>query len=287
MSFLAIIVALVLVQAWGSGGRVHRDEWFYNWQSRVASMGLMAPLTLALAVLAPVVLAEILLDALHPVLFGLLWIGLAVLLLLYSFGRRDFHQLMERYRHQCRSGDFEGALLTTFSELGWASPKDDPGSAEQVNTLVQRSFAYEGYQRWFAVLFYFAVLGPAGALAYRLLQLGRHRFEPEITEQCLFLLDWVPARLLAVTFVVTGDFVNSRDKLLDSIFDPSQHASQLLYRVGTSALGEMTSPQEAADADPQLAFGAQAAVQNRELGSLLQRSAVCWVAVLALLVLFF
>ena len=282
MSFLAVIIALVLVQAWGSGNRVQHDDWFRGWQSRVAAMGLMPWLKLALVVLAPVALAEIVLDALHPVLFGLLWIALAVWLLLYSFGRRDFHQLMERYRHQCNNGDFEGAYLTTLSDLGWATPDDNPGTAEQVNSLVQRGFAYEGYQRWFAVLFYFLLLGPAGALAYRLLQLCRYRFEPDLIERCLFLLDWVPARLLAMAFSLTGDFVASRNKLLDALLEPSLTAAQVLYNVGISALG--TTPSSTA---PALEFGAQAAAQNRELDGLLQRSAVCWVAVLSLLVLFF
>ena len=93
-----------------------------------------------------------------------------------SFGRGDFQELLERYRSQCAHGDFEGAFLTTLSELDWATARDDPGSPKEVHALVQRGFTYDGYQRLFAVLFYFVLLGPAAALAYRLLQLGRHHF---------------------------------------------------------------------------------------------------------------
>lgn len=282
MAFLAIIIALVLVQVWGSGSRVHHDDWFRGWQQRVAAWNVAPTIKLALLLLVPAVAVEIVLDALDPVLFGLLWIALAVVLLLYSFGRRDFHELMERYRGQCRSGDFEGAYLTTLSELGWATLQDNPVSPREVHALVQRGFLYEGFQRWFAVLFYFVVLGPAGALAYRLLQMCRDNFEPALTERCLFLLDWVPARLLAIAFALTGDFVGSRDKLLDSLFDTSVNIAQLLHKVGTAALGG-----ELPESEDALAYGQDAATQNRETGALLSRSAVCWVAVISLLVLLF
>ena len=281
MSFLAIIIALLLVQAWGSGNRVQHDAWFSNWQSRVAAMGLLPKVSLGLVILVPVALAQVLLVSLEPLLFGLLWIALAVLLLLYSFGRRDFHELMERYQGQSGNADFEGAFLTTLAELGWASSDDDPGSPAEVHALVQRGFSYEGYQRWFAVLFYFALLGPAGALAYRLLQLCREDFETQLTRRCLFIADWVPARLLAASFALTGDFVGSRDKLLDALMDSSVDAGQMLYTVAMAALAPVPSGAGVAEG-----FGDQAARQNRELAGLLRRSAACWIAVLSLLVLF-
>jgi AmpE protein len=284
MTFLAIIIALVLMQVWGSGSRVHRDDWFLDWQSRAANWSAGPQVKLALVVLLPVVLAQVILGVLVPFLFGLLWIAMAVVLLLYSFGRRDFHDLMRHYREQCRSADFEGAYLSTLPELGWATSQDDPVSPREVHALVQRGFIYEGYQRWFAVLFYFVLLGPAGALAYRLLQLCRHDFEAEHTERWIFLTDWIPARLLAAAFTLTGDFVGSRDKLLDGLADTSVQSSQLLYTVGTAALGNVRveSPDDLPD---DLAFGQAAAVQNKETDSLLLRSAAAWVAVLSVAVL--
>lgn len=280
MSFLAIIIALLLLQAWGSGSRVQQDDWFRGWQSRVAAIGLMPPVALALVILVPVVIAQLLLNVLHPLLFGLLWIALAALLLLYAFGRGDFQELMERYQGQSRHGDFEGAYLTTLAELGWATGEDDPVSPREVSALVQRGFAYEGYQRWFAVLFYFVLLGPAGALAYRLLQLSRATADASLFRRCIYIADWLPARLLASTFALTGDFVGSREKLVDALLNASADAGDMLYDVAMSALG-----QGSGDPGPDESFGERAAAQNRELGSLLRRSAACWLAVLSLLVL--
>ncbi|MEH6636405.1 MAG: regulatory signaling modulator protein AmpE [Halioglobus sp.] len=279
MSFLAIIVALVLVQIWGSGSRVQHDKWFRGWQQRVGSWGVGPPVKLALVILLPAVLVQIILNIVQPALFGLLWIAMAAALLLYSFGRRDFHNLLEHYRQQCRSGDFEGAYLGTLSELGWITVRDDPVSPQEVHAMVQRGFLYEGYQRWFAVLFYFLLLGPAGALAYRLLQMCQHDFETEFAKRCIFVIDWVPARLVAAAFALTGNFVGSRDELLGGLLDTSVDASELLYTVGTAALGSVSE-----DSLDELAFGRAAAEENQEIGSLLSRSAVAWVGVIAIAV---
>jgi len=280
MTFLALILALALMQAWGSGNRVQHDGWFHSLQARVAGWGLPPGIRLAVVILLPVLLAQLLLNALEPVMFGLLWIAMATLLLLYAMGRRDFHELLERYRGQCHREDFEGAYLTTLSELGWAEESDDPVSAQQVHALVQRGFLYEGFQRWFAVMFYFVLLGPAGALAYRLLHLCRHRFEAELVERCLYLADWVPVRLLAAAFSLAGDFVASRDQLLHAVIDRTLAAPQLLQSVSLAALGgDAHAPAEGQ------AFGEFAAAQNKEIASLLYRSAACWVVVIALLVL--
>ena len=282
MSFLAIIIALALVQVWGSGGPAHHDSWFRGWQARVGRWGLAPALELAALVLLPVLLAQFVLNVLESLLFGLLWIGAACGLLLYSFGRGDFQALQQRYRSQCHSGDFEAAYLTACTEFSWEPEEDGPVSPAQVHVMVQRQLLYEGFQRWFAVIFYFLALGPAGALAYRLLHLAQDHSGSALVKQCLFLADWVPARLLAASFAITGDFVGSLDQLMAVLRQGSLPAQEVLYRVAEPALGvDAFGLQE-----EESVFGEYASTQNREYVSLLSRCAVGWIAVIALTVLF-
>jgi len=278
MSFLAIIFALGLVQLWGSADRLHRDDWFSHWRGRATAWQVPPWLALVVVLAVPVGAAALVLDVVRPLLFGLLWIALATALLLYAFGRGDFHGMMAHYRGQCHSGDFEGAYLTARTRFGWEVAGEEPDSPPEAHAFMQRGFTYEALQRWFAVIFYFALLGPAAALAYRLLQLCREGPAPALVERCLFIADWVPARLLALTFAVTGDFTRSRSPLATALGNPSADAAALLAAVSTAALGP-----QAGDAG-RVPFGEQASEQNRELGALLSRSAVCWVLVLSLLV---
>lgn len=283
MTFLAIILAVLLLQVWGTAERVHHDHWFDSWHRRVGSWGLGPGLSLLLTVLVPVAVLQLLLDALAPVLFGLGWLVCAILILLYSFGRGDFQASMAQYRGHAYAGDFEAAYLDACEKFGWELSGESPDDAPAVHALVQRAFLYEGFQRWFAVLFYFALLGPAGALLYRLSQLCRDNTKSGFVGSWLFLWEWVPARLLAATFALTGNFISSREKLLAALQDSAADAAAVLFPVGMAALG----PHAPGSQEDDTLFGPEAAGQNREMDALLSRSAVCWIVVLSLLVLLF
>jgi AmpE protein len=279
VNFLALVITLLLRQFWGSGTRVQQDDWFRRWQGQVSGWNLGPVGQLVATIMPALAVAHLMLNALEPVLFGLVWIALAVVLLLYAMGRGDFQQQMARYRHQCIAGDFEGAYLGTLPELGSTNGADNPQSLEAVHALVQRGFFYEGYQRWFPVLFYFALLGPVAALAYRLLQLYQHNDESLLCGRLIFCLDWLPARLLAATFTLVGDFVGSRDTLFHALGDSAAEPGQFLYAVGSKALGD-TSLADSNGRSP----GEVAADQNEDVEKLLSRSAVCWVALISLIV---
>tara|TARA_R110000823_G_scaffold91174_5_gene201155 strand:+ start:2549 stop:3391 length:843 start_codon:yes stop_codon:yes gene_type:complete len=278
MSFLSLVLGLVLLQVWGSGGPVQRDGVFFRWQSRVSSWGLSGALGLALVVLVPSLLASWLLDVVDNVLFGLVWIALATGLLLYSFGRRDFDELVARYRHALSVGDLEGAWRALSRELQCGFDPA-PDSSTAVHSRLLQGFFYEACQRWFAVVLYFLLLGPAGALAYRLLQLCRYQFESSLVERCLFFADWLPSRLLASTFTLTGNFVRCREVLVDALRDVSLPADELLTRVGVAALADDSAVRSEAEPGP------AASAQIASMRSLLSRSAASWVALIALLVL--
>jgi len=279
VSFLAAVIALGLMQLWGSGGPVQRDAWFRRWCAQVAATGMGSGAALLASVAAPVVLAALVLDGLSSVLFGLPWIAAAAVLLLYAFGRRDLDELMARYRNYCRGGDFQAAWLAIGSELERGPPGEPPAGVHEAHARMQRAFLYEACQRWFAVLLYFLLLGPAGALAYRLLHLAAPG-AGESAGRALYYADWLPGRLLAATFTLTGDFVRSREAFAGTLRQASMDTSTALGTVAAAALD--TAPDAGLGGE---ALAAAAERDNAALADLLRRSAVCWVAALCVLVL--
>ena len=278
MTFLTLILALLLLYVWGSGGPVQRDHLFYRWQSRVAAWNVSPAVGLALVVLLPALLAGWLLEVVDNLLFGLVWIVAATGLLLYSFGRRDFDELVARYRHYLAAADYQGAWMALSRDLvcGFESAPESPADMHQ---RLLRALLYEACQRWFAVLLYFLLFGPAGALAYRLLQLCRYQFAAPLVERWLFFADWLPSRLLAATFMLAGNFVLSRNVLRDALRETALPADVVLARVGSAAVTEDAPVAEESD------FGQAASEHIAALRSLLSRSAACWIAVIALWVL--
>ena len=159
MSFLALIIAVTLLQVWGIPNASRHDNWFHYWTGKVLGSGLAGWPAFALLVVVPVAAAVLLLDVLEPLLFGVFWIAAAAALLLYSFGRSDFATLIERYRAYCISGDFEAAWLYLKNELPGLDESDDVPDAQALHQRVTGELVYEGYQRWFGVIFYFLLLG--------------------------------------------------------------------------------------------------------------------------------
>ena len=276
MTFLALIIAIVLERLTPLEDWLLHDGWYRRWQGQLAALGLGGTWQVVIAVLLPVIAASLVLDVLRPLLFGLAWIGAAVVILLYSLGRSNLGAQQERYRSQCRRGDFEAAWLAASAEYDWFRCEEQLDSGS-MHKRAQQGFLYEAYQRWFAVLFYFLVLGPVGALAYRLIHLScngdAHR------QQLLFYADWVPVRLLAAAFTLTGNFVASADELWDALRAPGMPSTDVLYTVAIAATGEDRIPQ----AEDELS-GQRAAAQNEIFAGLVRRASVCWVALIAALV---
>lgn len=277
MIFLALILALLLAFAWDFGPALHRDAWFERWCSQLASLGLGPVPVVLLSVLVPCALVQLALNALQPLLFGAAWIAAAAGLLLYSFGRGNIGAELEKYRSQCRREDFEAAYLYGVAELRWFNGDAARSAlgADEVHRAMQRGFLYQAHQRWFAILFYFLLLGPVGALAYRLLQLA----PADKSSRLLRWADWVPARLLAASFTLTGNFVESADELLAGILGGKMGVRELLYSVAMAATGEDKK------VAPESGFGLYAARQNELFAALVRRSSVAWVLLVSLGVL--
>ena len=171
MKFLALLIALGLFLYWPPVQWLQRDAWLQQLGRRLADTGWRAELQVGLIVLLPVLLLYGLQQLLADLALGLPALALAVLVLLYSFGRGDFAALLEQYRHHCQHSDMEGTRQFALDSFGRAGAARDLDNPEQLHRWVKERICYLGYQGRFAVVFYFVLLGPPAALAYRLLQL--------------------------------------------------------------------------------------------------------------------
>ncbi len=277
MIFLALVLALLLAWFWQRPLPLHSDAWFERWRNAVADFTASPAAELALVVLLPAIAASMVLGIVEDWLFGLPWIALAALLTVYSFGRTDVAGAMARYRGALQAADFDAILATLRPPEEGEAPL--ALSPQEVHGLARRGYFYAAFEGWFAVVFWLLLLGPSAALLYRLLHLAREGDTGEVARSWLFYVDWLPSRVLAATFSVTGDFVRSRDELLDVVTDAEREADEVLTHVGVAALGIAPEPAESASA-----FGAQAARECAETESLLSRTATAWVAAVAILV---
>jgi len=287
VKFIALLIVLALMQYWGSSQYLHRDQWYQSLWGKLAGLRLPSELKLLLAVVVPALLVAWLLSVSEHWLFGIFGLALNVLLLLYCLGRKDYAGILNHYREQCRDGDFEAAFLLARQEFPQA-PTELPDDAEHLHRRMKQCLAYMGFERWFAVIFYFALLGAPGALLYRLLHLSIESCEePEmkrLQQRVLHVLDWLPARLLVLAFALTGDYMGSREQVTSSVQNLRVSAAETISDAAHAALGlKSTVFSDNGDVE---AFSQVSDWEIGQLQGLLARSAVAWVLAIALLIVF-
>lgn len=96
----------------------------------------------------------------------------------------------------------------------WEGAETDHYNATQIASVCIETTLKRAHQGMFAPVFWFALLGPAGALLYRLAHIlqtewanpSHHNDFYQFSQRAFYYLDWLPARVTAACFAVVGDF---------------------------------------------------------------------------------
>ncbi|QXI12846.1 regulatory signaling modulator protein AmpE [Pseudomonas zeae] len=273
MSFLVLLLALWIEKFSALRHRVQRDGGWIRELNKLETSTRLARqpwLVLTILVLLPVALLALLLLVLEPVAYGLLALPVHLLVVIYSLGRGDLLGGLGPFRDAWRREDLQAAAHVAKRDLDICAD-----SGEQLLESVQGHLLWQAYQSFFAVIFWYFVLGPVAALAYRLLALAQeHGQNPALVERAAQLrhaFDWLPVRLLAASLALVGNFVAVSRVMLHELLNWNISAAQLINRVGLAA-GEIPPPVVGPDGINTLDC----------LWELLLRAAVLWYAGFAL-----
>lgn len=245
MTLIAILASLLLERLLDHVQDLRRYERFEDyvewlrqrlrgdpWEGRLGVLVLLAPL---------VIVTLLVQGLLHGLLFGLLSLLFAVAVLLFCLGPRDLGQELAQYREAYVSGNDELATRLARTLLGHEAPQDRDAQAQAVTQAV----LVQSNVRIFGVLFWFAVLGPMGAVLYRAVTQLRRQCQQDQDEfawsarQLGEIMDWLPARLTALGFALIGDFEGSVARWRELGADADQWlvpAEAVLSAAGAGAL---------------------------------------------------
>jgi adenosylcobinamide-phosphate synthase len=248
MTLFAILLALAIDQAKPlSAERV--DAWLHAYGSQLEArfnagerrQGIAAWLV---GVAAPVALVFVLQVSLDYFEHELLLLVLGVGTLHLTMGFRQFSHFFTDIHLALRMGELDRARQLLAAWRGSAA--DDLGSNEVARLAIEQALI-SSQRHVFAPLFWFVVLGPAGALLYRLsfsLQRqwgGRRDVEfgkfGIFAAQAFAAIDWLPARATALTFAVVGDFEDAIYCWRNQARRWPDAATGILLASGAGALG--------------------------------------------------
>ena len=149
----------------------------------------------------------------------------------------DFIDAQER-DDKVRSNLFAGKLCE-------CEPSESP--SERIHQ-VSNAIMFQANQRIFAVVLWFLILGPLGAVLYRLTR-HLHNYDIDAEEsgifkdgarKLLYILDWLPARATDLSYAIAGDFEHTlsswnkwKEEKSETTFEETR---ELLIQAGNGAL---------------------------------------------------
>ncbi len=284
MTLIAILAGLLLERMLEHVQHLRRYERYHDyvvwmrehlrgerWQGRLGVLALLTPLLLVTAWLQ---------TGLDGALFGLLGLVFAITVLVFCLGPCDLGLELTEYRAALTADNDELATRLARALLGTEPPDDMDAQARAVTHAVLT----QANGRIFGVLFWFAMLGPFGAVLYRAVaELCRllvltHDDYAWAARRLGKILDWPPARLTAFGYALSGDFEAAVLRWRNLHADAAHwglSADDILIATGTGALD--------LDADSRDNFTWDQVLQSAM--SLVWRTLVMWVFVIALLTL--
>ena len=272
MSFVVLLLAILVEKLSGVRQRLQRDGgWLRELHKLEASPRLANKpwWVLIILIALPAAVLALLLVVLHPVAYGLLALPIHLLVVIYSLGRGDLLAGLGPFRDAWRRGDLQAATHVAERDLSITAD-----SGEQLLEKVQGHLLWQAYQSFFAVIFWYFLLGPVVVLSYRLLALAaEHSQNPalvERAEQLRHAFDWLPVRLLAASFALVGNFAAVSRVMLHELLSWDISAAQLIDKAGCAA-AEIPAPQA----------GPEGVSSLDTLWALLLRAAVLWYACFA------
>ncbi|HUU71874.1 MAG TPA: CobD/CbiB family protein [Burkholderiales bacterium] len=304
MNLISLVLALLIEQLrpLPSGNVVHSSLSQYissvarQFNSGERRQGVMAWLVAVL----PWVLGIALLHSLLDYIGALLELAFNVAVLYFLIGFRQFGSGFNSVLEALRNDDANAARQALAD---WRNqPADELESAEVAKLAIEDGLI--GAQRHlFGVIFWFVVLpGPVGAVLYFLsamlverwgLRQGEEYIEfGRFARQAFEVLDWIPARLTAITFAIVGNFedaVYCWRTQSNAWGDPGQGA---VLSAGAGALGvrlgDAIHENGTVVFRPELGLGDAANADNMASAiDLVRRSVLIWLFLIALVTMAF
>ena len=222
MSFFSILLALIAEQ--------YRPVTANHWVRRMSAGWLdwiakefgakreqgASPVGARMACLIAFILPTLIVFGLHiafMVTYPILAFLLNVLIAYFFFGFRQFSHSFTVVHIAIQNHDLPAARQALAD---WCGPELDTSNLSEVEVI---SFALEraiigAHRHVLGVLFWFLLpIGPAGVLLYRFADTASQRWTQmgdfhlsQAARHFFYVLDWVPARMTAMTFAIVGNF---------------------------------------------------------------------------------
>lgn len=313
MNFVIILISIALERFINCGRYFARFAWFDAYLKRLHSLTSKTNLWqgvigFLIALLPPVIIVAIVYFLFSQILYGLIGYLIALAVLIYCLGPEDIFAKFQAYLTINKVTPVDAASTATKSkakaETEPATKTDEsqksqgdnldltpiehliidkPEHASELKRSITSSIFFNYNQAIFAVAFWFVVLGPIGAVLYRITALikqaafksGSHHAQLAQPAKCfLDILDWIPVRLLGLGYALVGDFSACFNFWLRHVLTSIKMNKEFIIRSGLVALDVDATDASTATLN-----------ENRSALELVERTTILYLVVFALIIL--
>jgi len=275
MALISIILGLFLDRTFRHLHDLRDMTWFEFYAQAIQRFTgkRVPPLQFILILALPVLLLLGIQILLHDFLFNIPAFVFGVVIFIYCLGPVCLSTEIEAYIQARTMGDEDEAL----HYAGTITDSAASASLDQQTSDVTRAILHIANERIFATIFWFIILGPFGCMLYRLISELSKQIEfnelAEFSEFIHSIMAWIPARMLAAGYALTGNFDDAyhgyKDRAHSSDF--SQSNAEVLISTGLGAMHNLEMENELASI-----YAAQA---------LVMRAVIAWIGILAVMTL--
>ncbi len=285
MSLISILISLAIESYWDKVDSLRQYDWFdnyCNWMSgKLAGQPFMETPFGVLAVVMPIVLAVWLVDYM---LGGVLWLFgfvIGIVVLVYCIGPRSLARDVQTYLEAVEAGDHAAARQYAAGILD--RPVDE--KEKELAQAVKEAILVQANDRLIGVLFWFALLGPVGAVLYRVSTLLKEQtaFEAggfaSAAQDLFWVMNWLPTRFCIIGYALAGNFIDTISYWRSISDFWTRESTDLLIASGVGALRQDMRADIEQHTDEYFALGVSHAL------ALVKRTVVVFVTLLALMTL--
>jgi len=242
MTFIVTLIAL-LIERFFDWSHLRRWVWYSNYQ-RAATKRFSdkSPYFVLAVTIIPLLLLVVLVEVMvKHTLFGLVEFLFQLFLFLYCLGPQN----LWADTFACINALVQGDTQLAGEKLKSSFGVTDASSRQALHGQLLKHIFIAANRRIFAIVFWFMVLGPVGAVLYRTITLSSADFPKQEAVPGLLhearsiesILDWIPVRILACVFALGGHFVKVFSCWRKKPLLELKMNEDLLTECGAAALG--------------------------------------------------
>jgi AmpE protein len=212
MTFIVTLIAL-MIERFFDWSHLRNWVWYTKLQQAVTRRfsGVSPYMILALTIIPLLIIVFLLQLALKNPLFGLAEFLFQLFLFLYCLGPQN----LWADAYSCINVLVHGEPQLATEKLKKSFGVTENGSVQSLHSQLLNNIFIAANRRVFAIVFWYMILGPVGAVLYRTITLSSAEFPkqepvPELLQSARSVesvLDWIPVRIFAGVFALGGHFV--------------------------------------------------------------------------------